>query len=94
MNIDYQIEMLQAFKADKNLQVRHKTGSHWLPKVLDGFNFVDCEYRIAPDVVYKLEQHDRAGGNGQIDYVSEVEFKVMGTAGRLITKGYWVEGEL
>lgn len=85
MNIDYQIEMLQAFKADKNLQVRHKTGSHWLPKVLDGFNFVDCEYRIAPDVVYKIENGSSTWYT--TDPVNRDDHETS-------TQGYWVEGEL
>lgn len=85
--------LIQAAIEGKHIQWRRIGSGDWDRE--EGrqvaFNFVDYEYRIAPDVVYKIE-----GSQGfiRIAYWDEVELSDTSVADLTVTKGYWVEGEL
>ena len=94
MNIDYRvnieknIEAMQGLLDGKNVQYRNLRSSDktWYEKdYIAKFNFQECEYRIAPDVVYKIVNQD------VITYGTE---RPDPTVYGKFTKGYWVEGEL
>ena len=88
MNIEDCIEVLQAFKAGKFIQWRRIGEGNWRGKgpENDVFNFSHNEYRIAPDVVYKIE----CDGNPA---VYDTHGPAYNTKAKY-TQGYWVEGEL
>lgn len=87
MNIDDCIEVQQKHKEGKDIVMREcnlQVPTNWYPKDRESlFNFITFEYRLAPDVVYKI-LHD--------DFASYATAKPEFTECEYIT-GYWVEGE-
>jgi len=88
VNIDDCIEVLQAFKAGKKIQIFFiDVDTEWAWKDKNTpFNFENCKYRIAPDVVYKIEDEG-------VVYHNALK-PMMPSSTCVVTKGYWVEGEL
>lgn len=84
MNIDDCIKTLQESKDGKTHECRRFGRENlWGERISEEFNFVGYEYRLAPDVVYK------------IDCGSEIIYDTHCPAHETTatyTKGYWVEG--
>ena len=88
MNIDDCIEVLQGAKSLRTVELRglgRMVPDNWCPKDPNArFNFVVFEYRLTPDVIYKVE----------LDGVTWYDTKQPKSNGAKSTQGYWVEGEL
>lgn len=86
-NLKQYAEAIQGEMDGKRIECRRKRepGATWRYVQVPCFNFDEFEYRIAPDVVYKIVDECSTR------YVTRPE--VM-TSAETQTQGYWVEGEL
>lgn len=86
MNIDDCIEVCEGIKAGKNFQFTEIGMQNWRPKNKDSLpNFIIFDYRIAPDVVYKIVDDG-------VVYHNALK-PALPSSTCVVTKGYWVEGD-
>ena len=87
MNREQDIKTMQGELDGRKVEIRGKRVGTWNAKDKGlAFNFQEYEYRIAPDVVYKIQF------NGD-DHVYSIYDDDNWAKDSIVTKGYWVEGE-
>jgi len=90
MNIRETIKLLEDAEAGKTIQFKRRVGKNELwyelrKGELVDMNLKDHEYRIVPDVVYKIIRRSK-----DADFIEYLSFIPSDCT---YTQGYWVEGE-
>lgn len=77
MTIEQMIEVLQAYKEGKTIQLRNKSFKYsvWEDSLCHTFNFSSCEYRIKPEpaVYYAVVRND----GGAVMYIDKDKARVV-----------------
>lgn len=65
-SIESMIEVLQAYKDGKKIEIKDSTKAEWRTCLSPLFNFSSCEYRIAPEQKKKVKLEAWLSPTGQL----------------------------